>query len=234
MAATRIASLAAVDGGVADVLALDDVDDVFGDVGGVVADAFEIFGDEDEFERGEDHAGIAHHVGEELAEDLVAVVVDLIVHGENFLGELDVAADDGVQSVADHFFGDFAHAREIDVRFHARVTQDADAGLRDVDGLIADALEIVVDARNGEDEAEVGGHQLMEREKLDDAVVDFELKFVDLVFFVEDALGELFVGVEDGVDGLVDGALGERAHPEEAFFDDVEIFFEVAFHLFLE
>ncbi len=31
--------LAAVDGGVADVLALDDVDDVFGDVGGVVADA---------------------------------------------------------------------------------------------------------------------------------------------------------------------------------------------------
>jgi hypothetical protein len=38
---------AAVDGGVADVLALDDVDDVFGDVGGVVADAFEIFGDED-------------------------------------------------------------------------------------------------------------------------------------------------------------------------------------------
>ena len=39
--------LTAVDGGVADVLALDDVDDVFGDVGGVVADALEIFGDED-------------------------------------------------------------------------------------------------------------------------------------------------------------------------------------------
>ncbi len=78
--------LAAVDGGVADVLALDDVDDVFGDVGGMVADALEIFGDEDEFERGEDHAGIAHHVGEEFAKDLVAVVVDLVVHGENFLG----------------------------------------------------------------------------------------------------------------------------------------------------
>jgi hypothetical protein len=74
----------------------------------------------------------------------------------------------------------------------------------------------------------------MEREELDDAVVDFELELVDLVFFVEDALGELFVGVENTVDGLVDGALGERAHPEKAFFDDVEVFFEVAFHLFLE
>ena len=36
--------LAAVDRGVANVLALDDVDNVFRDVGGVVADALEIFG----------------------------------------------------------------------------------------------------------------------------------------------------------------------------------------------
>jgi hypothetical protein len=199
----------------------------------VVADAFEVFGDEDEFEGGEDDAGVAHHVGEEFAENLVAVVVDLVVHGENFLGEVDVATDDGVQGVADHFFGDFAHAREIDVRFYAGMAEDADAGLGDVDGLIADALEVVVDARDSEDEAEVGGHELMEREDLNDAVVDFELKLVDLIFFVEDALGELFVGIENAVNGLMDGALGERAHPEESFFDDVEIFFEVAFHLIL-
>ena len=212
---------------------MDDVDDVFGDVGGVVADAFEIFGDEDEFEGGEDDAGIAHHVGEKFAEDLIAVVIDLIVHGENFLCELDVAANDGVEGVTDHFFGDFGHAREIDVGFYAWMAQDADAGLGDVDGLIADALEVVVDAGDGEDEAEVGGHQLMQREELEDAVVDFELELVDLAFFVEDALGELFVGVENAVNGLVDGPLGERAHPEEAFFDDVEVFFEVAFHLIL-
>ena len=60
---------------------MDDVDDVLGDVGGVVADAFEIFGDEDELEGGKDYAGIAHHVGEQLAEDLVAEVVDLVVGG---------------------------------------------------------------------------------------------------------------------------------------------------------
>ena len=59
--------------------------------------------------------------------------------------------------------------------FTRGMAEDAEAALRDVDGLIADALEIVVDARDGEDEAEVGGHQLMEREELDDAVVDFEL-----------------------------------------------------------
>src|SRR2546427_11734148 len=88
--------LAAVDGVVADVLALYEVDDVFGDVGGVVADALEILGDEDQFEGGKDHAGIAHHVGKQFTENLVAVMVHLIVGSEDALRELDVAADDGV------------------------------------------------------------------------------------------------------------------------------------------
>jgi len=88
--------LTAIYGGVANVLTLDDVDDVFGDVGGVVADAFEVFGYEDKFEGGEHDAGVAHHVGEEFAEDLVAIVVDLIIGGQNFLREVDVAANYGV------------------------------------------------------------------------------------------------------------------------------------------
>jgi len=110
------------------------------------------------------------------------------------------------------------------------MTKNARGGLRDVHGLVTDAFEIVVDAGDGEDEAEVSGHQLMEGEELDDAVVDFELKFVDGVFFVEDALGKLFIGFEDGVDGLMDGAFGEATHPEQALFQFVEISFEVAFH----
>src|SRR6476646_9356393 len=78
---------AAVHGGVTHVLALDDVDDVLGDVGGVIADALEVFGNEYELEGGKDHAGISHHVGEQLAEDLVAVVIDLVIGGEDFLRE---------------------------------------------------------------------------------------------------------------------------------------------------
>ena len=44
-------------------MALDYVDYIFGYVGGVIADAFKVFGYENEFEGGEDYAGIAHHVG---------------------------------------------------------------------------------------------------------------------------------------------------------------------------
>src|SRR5438445_6502711 len=222
--------LAAVDGGVADGLALDEVDDVFGDVGGVVADALEVFCDEDQFEGGKDDAGIAHHVGKQFTENLIAVVVHLIVGGKDTLRELDVAANDGVEGVADHFLDELAHAGEIDVRLDARVAKDTKSALGDVDGLIADALQIIVDAGDGQDEAEIGGHELVQGEKLDDAVVNFHLKLVDGVFFLEDALGELLVGFQNGVNGLVNGALRETAHPKQALFQLVQVFFEVAFH----
>src|ERR1700674_1635405 len=223
-------TLPPVDGGVADVLALDEVDDVLGDVGGVVADALEVFGNEDQFERGKDDTGIAHHVGEQFTENLVAVAVDLIVGGEDTLGEFDVAADDGIEGAANHLLDEIAHARQIDVRLHARVAKDALGSLGDVDGLIADALEIVIDARDRQHEAEIDGHELVQSEKLNDAIVNFHLELVDGVLLLEDALGELFIGFQNGVDGLVDGALREAAHPEQALFHLVQVFFEVAFH----
>jgi hypothetical protein len=110
------------------------------------------------------------------------------------------------------------------------VAKDAQGSLGDVDGLIADALEIVIDAGNSQDEAEIDGHELVQREKLNDAIVDFHLELVDGVFFLEDAIGELFIGIQNGVNGLVNGAFGEAAHPEQPFFHLVYVFFKVAFH----
>ncbi len=62
------------------------------------------------------------------------------------------------------------------------------ADLRDVDGLVADAFEIVVDTGNGEHEAQIGSHQLVQSEELNDAIVDFELQFIDGVFFTKTRL----------------------------------------------
>jgi len=113
------------------------------------------------------------------------------------------------------------------------MTEHSHRGLRDIDGLVADAFEVAIDARDGEEEAQVGGHGLLEREESLDALVNFDLHFVDGVFFVEDGFGEALFGVENGVHGLVDGTLREAAHPEEALLEFFEIVFEMAFH-FLE
>src|SRR5882762_6923990 len=39
----------------------------------------------------------------------------------------------------------------------------------------------------------------MQREELNDAVIDFDLQLVDGVLFVQDALGQLIVGIQHGV-----------------------------------
>ena len=103
-------------------------------------------------------ARVFHHVGEEFAEELVAQAVHLIVALEDALREFLIAADQGVQAVANHSFGEFAHARKIHVGLYLRMAEDAHGGLRDIDGLIADAFEVAIDAGNGEEKAQVGGH----------------------------------------------------------------------------
>src|SRR5260370_16514769 len=62
----RRKGLPAVDGGVADVLALHNVDDVLGDVGGMVADTPQVFGDKNQLEFGKAHARSTHPVGPPL------------------------------------------------------------------------------------------------------------------------------------------------------------------------
>jgi hypothetical protein len=216
---------------VANVAAGYEVDYVFGYVGGVVADAFEIFGYEDELEGGEDLRRIFHHVGEQFAEELIAEAIDLVVAAENALGEVLIGAHQSVQTIADHGFGELAHARQINVGLDLRVAKDARGGLRDVDGLVADTLEVAINARNREKEAKIGGDRLLRGEQALDALINFNLHFVDGVFLRENRFGEMLFGIEDGVHGLVDGAFGKASHPEEALFQFFEIMIKMSFHI---
>ena len=111
--------------------------------------------------------------------------------------------------------------------------QNALGGLRDIDGLIADALEVVVDARNGQHKAQVGGHELMQREQLHDAIVDFHLQLVDGRLFVEHGFGQSSVAIQHGMDGLMDGALRQAAHPEKPLLQAVQLNLKMSFHLSL-
>ena len=172
-----------------DILALHNVDDIFGNVGGMIADAFEVFGDENQLEGGKNDAGISHHVGQQFAKDLVAILVNLIVGGHHFLCQFNVATNHSVKRIANLFFDEFGHARQVNIGFDAGMAKNAQGALCDVDGLIADAFQVVVDAGNGEYKTKVNGHQLVKREQLHDAVVNFQLEFVDRVFFIEYTLG---------------------------------------------
>src|SRR5262249_11531467 len=69
-----------------DRLAVDEIVDVLGDVGGMVADALEVLGAEQEMRAQPDGARILHHVGKELAEDRVVERIELLIAAPYFKG----------------------------------------------------------------------------------------------------------------------------------------------------
>jgi hypothetical protein len=215
---------------VADVTTCNKIDYVLGDIRGVIADALKILGHQNEFECRENDSGIFHHVGEKLAEELVAKAINLIVALEHTLRKILIAANECVQTVPNHAFGKFAHAGEIHVRLHLGVAHHAHGGVRDVHRLVADAFDVAVDSRNSQKKTEVGGHRSLQGQLSLYALVDLNLHFVDGILFVEDRFRETFIGIENGVHGLMDGSFGEATHPKQALLQFFEIVFPVAFH----
>ena len=70
---------------VADFQAADPEQNVFGDIGGVVGDAFQVTGGEDVVEIGSGEGGIGGHASEQGFENLVAILVNDIVAPESLL-----------------------------------------------------------------------------------------------------------------------------------------------------
>src|SRR5215213_3941717 len=83
--------------------------DHLGDVGGMVADALDILGDEQQMGRAGDVLRIFHHEGEKGAEDAVVEIVDGAVPLAYRSGLGGVALDEGVEDVVNHPGGDSRH-----------------------------------------------------------------------------------------------------------------------------
>jgi hypothetical protein len=208
----------------------DKVDYVLGNIGGVIANAFEVLGDEHELESREHHRGIFHHVGEKFAEDLIADAVHLIIALHDATGQVLILANDRIQAVAHHAFDQFAHTWQVHVGLDLGMAKNARSGLSDIDGLIADSFEVAIDASDRQEEAQVGGHGRLQSQKALHPVIDLDLHFVDGVFFREDGLGQVLFGVQNSVHGLMHGSFCEAAHPQEPLLQLFEIAFEMAFH----
>jgi hypothetical protein len=111
------------------------------------------------------------------------------------------------------------------------VAHDAHGRLRYIHSLVADALEVTVDTRNRKQKAEIGSHGRLQRQLALDALIDLDLHFIDGVFLVEHRFRNALIRIEHGVNGLMNGTLGETAHPKQALLQFFEIVFPVAFHV---
>lgn len=119
-----------------------EVDDPLGDVDGVVADALEEAGDEEQLRQ----AFLARclmrdEVGQRV-ERVLENVIHLLVHLAHVVGELDVLVAVGFDGHAQHIDG--ALAQHLDPAQALGVKRHLDGGYRlgDIKGVVADALDV--------------------------------------------------------------------------------------------
>jgi hypothetical protein len=101
---------------VAHVGAAHDVDDLLGDVLGVVADALDGLGDPDDLQRGGDGARVFHHEGDELAQDAAELGVDQRILADDALGLVGIEARHGVEGPPQLRHGQVAGAAHLGLR----------------------------------------------------------------------------------------------------------------------
>ena len=143
----------------ANVLALDDEDDLFGDVLGVIAHALDRLGQEQQIQAGRDGARVFHHVGDEFAQEAVVLAVDVVVGLDDGHRHLRVQPRERVERAAQQCGGQIGRQTQFGDRQVARRAA-FDDGLDHAchaGDLVASAFQVLGGARDRHQEAQVAG-----------------------------------------------------------------------------
>src|SRR5207245_8343086 len=128
--------------------------DVFGNVGGVVGDAFEVTRGEDELQARADRARFAGHTQKLALKNAIAVLIHDVVALQDCGGHLDIAENEGAEALADHAAHGRNHRGKFFGNLHAGHFAKGDHSLRQVYGEVPNAFQIVVQLQRGHDEVQ--------------------------------------------------------------------------------
>jgi hypothetical protein len=190
-----------------------DVDDVFGDVGAVVCDSFEIFGDHDVAELCVGFLAVGFHQADHVLNDLVIECVDDVVALEDVAGESFIAEIKGLNRVAKRCENRVGHQLEICRGLVIGKLREGHYALGDVDGAIGDSFEIRIyfdDRGNG---AKIDGCRLLKRQKIDSTFFDADFLLIYSLIERDRFLREFAVDGEDGFASLLNKLDDKRRHP---------------------
>ena len=105
--------------------------------------------------------------------------------------------------------------------------QVALAGLGDVHRQVADPLQVGVDLHGRDDDAQVGGHRLMQGQQLEAAIVHFHVQVVDRLVAGQHGVERRVVAVHHPAHRFAHPLLGQPAHREQPLLERVEILLEM-------
>ena len=206
----------------ADICTTHPEDDIFCDVGSVVANPFQVARDDERIERLGSKFRLLFDEVTQRAKGIAIHIIDLVVEHENGLRHLCIAFDEGLQGFADHRSGEEGKAWNVDGKIDVCLAAKIEDAASNVDGLVAHSLEVDIDTNDREDEAQVDGHWLFHSEQVESELIDLAFHAIDCRLRHSHQFAEAFVARGVRLCGALDGLLYEPGHHEQALFQFVE------------
>ena len=203
-------------------LAFDHVENILGDVGGVVRQAFEIARDAEEQHDGIEVLEVGADDLFELVDEFCVKQVDLVVGDQDLPRHHGILADQRVQRLLDDGPRAVGHHGDVDRHRHWVLVEQLEGALGDIGGEVADSLQFAVDLDHGSNEAQVTGHRLVEREELEALLLDVDLVLVDQDVGGNHAPSLRRVALIDGLEGKAEVLLHECPETKDFAFETVQ------------
>ena len=96
------------------------------------------------------------------------------------------------------------HFGEIEGDFDGRFGGQAHGLAGDIHRHVADPLQIVVDFQGRDDQAQIGGHRLVQGQGFQALFLDFDLKVIDFQIAINYFAGQGLVAIQNGLHGRLD------------------------------
>mmetsp|Transcript_29355 Transcript_29355/g.57173 ORF Transcript_29355/g.57173 Transcript_29355/m.57173 type:complete len:230 (-) Transcript_29355:9504-10193(-) len=191
----------------------DQINDLFGNRGHVIAHAFDVFGNEMEVHTGGDIARILHHEGQEFAEQRVIHLIDFSVPVDHVLCQFRVTRDIGIKRVLEHPFDLFGHAAQRPCTVINRRHRGQHAGpFGHVFGIVTNAFQIGADLDHRQNQPQVDGRGRAQRNDPRRLFVDGFLKRVDGLVSPPHGFGTFLVAGLQACGSLKNGVFDKPAH----------------------
>ncbi len=113
-------------------------------------------------------------------------------------------------------------------QLHFGLADEVENALRDIDRLVAYALEVGVDLHHRHDEAEVHRHRLLHGQQVERQFVDLALGLVDVGLAGQNHLAKLRVAGAIRLGGAVDGLFRQASHTQQFFLELVQSLLKAA------
>ena len=206
------------------------VDHILGDVGGKVADALQVAGDQEEVNEGLYLLWVFFNITLDVKEYLLVEGVNLIVGGAYLLGHTGVHLYERIQSLLYHGYDLLTHFREIEKKLSPLPVSKIGGPLSDVNGQITHAFQVIVHLQDSHNIPQINGRRLVKSEDLEAVLLYLDLYVIYLMVTLHHLFCQLCIVACKRKYSLLYAPLHHGAQGEDLLSQFIQFSFQMSLH----